>query len=413
MNSERLGLAETFVCVRSGPRGTLPAPQIQAPGDSAVLAGRDVLGLPRPAPARPPPSPCPFCSASPRRCHATAAGGDSCLVLAPTRELACANRRQFPRLRPQHRPAARGRLRRRRRASAGAGALNAGVDVLVATPGRLLDLMQQGFVDLRASKSWCSTRPTGCSTWASSTTCGGSWPSRRSGRRCSSRPPCRPTSSHLADAMAPRPGRLHGRAALSLRRTRSSSPSSSSTGQESSRCWRIGCTQTRLDADARLHADQARRRPRRRGCSARPASRPTPSTATRANRPGSARCPRSRTPQPAVLVATDIAARGHRRRRHLPRDQLRSCPTIAEMLRPPHRPHGRAGAAGWPFPSAIGAERATLQAIERLTRQTLFVEAHPTGAAKTQGDRAAGPPSFRPRRAKRPAAFGPRSRPRS
>ena len=53
-------------------------------------------------------------------------------------------------------------------------ALQRGADIVVACPGRLWDLMNQGFV---------STRPTGCSTWASSTTCGALRPScRRSGR---------------------------------------------------------------------------------------------------------------------------------------------------------------------------------------------------------------------------------------
>jgi predicted component of type VI protein secretion system len=52
-------------------------------------------------------------------------------------------------------------------------ALRAGIDVLVATPGRLLDLAGQGLVDLNRSRSSSSTRPTACSTWASSTTSGG------------------------------------------------------------------------------------------------------------------------------------------------------------------------------------------------------------------------------------------------
>ena len=47
-------------------------------------------------------------------------------------------------------------------------ALANGVDVLVATPGRLLDLMQSGAVGSTRSKSSCSTKPTACSTWASS-----------------------------------------------------------------------------------------------------------------------------------------------------------------------------------------------------------------------------------------------------
>jgi ATP-dependent RNA helicase RhlE len=46
-------------------------------------------------------------------------------------------------------------------------ALARGVDVLVATPGRLLDLMGQGFVHLDRIEVF---KPIACSTWASSTT---------------------------------------------------------------------------------------------------------------------------------------------------------------------------------------------------------------------------------------------------
>jgi hypothetical protein len=59
--------------------------------------------------------------------------------------------------------------------------LKRGVDVLVATPGRLLDLMGEGRADLREGRrSSSSTRPTACSTWASSTT------SSASSNRCRS-----------------------------------------------------------------------------------------------------------------------------------------------------------------------------------------------------------------------------------
>jgi ATP-dependent RNA helicase RhlE len=48
--------------------------------------------------------------------------------------------------------------------------LRRGCDMLVATPGRLLDLHQQGAVSSSGSSAWCWTRRTACSTWASSTT---------------------------------------------------------------------------------------------------------------------------------------------------------------------------------------------------------------------------------------------------
>ncbi len=43
-------------------------------------------------------------------------------------------------------------------------------ELLTATPGRLLDLMNQGLVKLARSRTSSSTKPIACSTWASSTT---------------------------------------------------------------------------------------------------------------------------------------------------------------------------------------------------------------------------------------------------
>ena len=62
--------------------------------------------------------------------------------------------------------------------------LRRGVDILVATPGRLLDHVQQRTRrPLRASRSWSSTKPTACSTWASSATSARSSPCCRSSGR--------------------------------------------------------------------------------------------------------------------------------------------------------------------------------------------------------------------------------------
>ena len=77
-----------------------------------------------------------------------------------------------------------------------------GVDILVATPGRLIDLIEQRYLTSARSRSSSSTRPTRCSTSASSTRSSrSSGCCRRSARPCSSRRPCRrrsrswPTSS--------------------------------------------------------------------------------------------------------------------------------------------------------------------------------------------------------------------------
>ena len=39
-------------------------------------------------------------------------------------------------------------------------ALKAGVDIIVATPGRLMDHMRHDVGDFCACRCWCSTRPT-------------------------------------------------------------------------------------------------------------------------------------------------------------------------------------------------------------------------------------------------------------
>ncbi len=44
--------------------------------------------------------------------------------------------------------------------------LRGGADVVVATPGRLLDLVDHNALTLAAQTCWCWTRPTACWTWA-------------------------------------------------------------------------------------------------------------------------------------------------------------------------------------------------------------------------------------------------------
>lgn len=45
-----------------------------------------------------------------------------------------------------------------------------GVDVVIATPGRLKDLVDDRKLKLTETRCWCSTRPTACSIWDSSAT---------------------------------------------------------------------------------------------------------------------------------------------------------------------------------------------------------------------------------------------------
>jgi ATP-dependent RNA helicase RhlE len=44
--------------------------------------------------------------------------------------------------------------------------LRGGAEVVVATPGRLLDLVDHNALKLDAVACWCWTKPTACWTWA-------------------------------------------------------------------------------------------------------------------------------------------------------------------------------------------------------------------------------------------------------
>ena len=62
-------------------------------------------------------------------------------------------------------------MRRRRRCAARLASLEHGAHIVVGTPGRIMDHLERGSLDAgRAATRWCSTKPTACSTWASSTT---------------------------------------------------------------------------------------------------------------------------------------------------------------------------------------------------------------------------------------------------
>ena len=115
----------------------------------------------------PAPDPAPAARTKPR-------GATRALVLTPTRELAAQILEDLNDL-AVHTPLTAAAVF----GGVGMGpqehAFRSGVDVIVATPGRLLDHFQSPYAQARRrSRSWCSTRPTGCSTWASCPTSGGS-----------------------------------------------------------------------------------------------------------------------------------------------------------------------------------------------------------------------------------------------
>jgi len=149
MSFEQMGLAAQMLRAVAGQGYTIPTP-VQSQAIPHVLSGRDLLAcaqtgtgktaafalpiLQRLSQAGPPPRV--------GRCIRA-------LVLAPTRELAVQITQSFQ---------AYGRFTALRVAAVFGGvaqgpqvrALEQGLDILVATPGRLLDLMNQGWVDLSA-----------------------------------------------------------------------------------------------------------------------------------------------------------------------------------------------------------------------------------------------------------------------
>jgi len=148
MKFEDLGLAESLVrSVRT--EGYHTATEIQAAAIPPILAGRDLLGCAQTGTGKT----AAFALPTLHRLGSvdTRLNGRGrkvrALVLAPTRELALQIGESFKTY---------GRHTGLRAAVIYGGvgqspqvrALNGGVDILVATPGRLLDLMQQGFVDL-------------------------------------------------------------------------------------------------------------------------------------------------------------------------------------------------------------------------------------------------------------------------
>ena len=158
-------------CAPRPSAATLEPTPIQAAAIPAVLAGRDVLGLGADR------------LRQDRRFRAAAAAATAqgrlapstrtrpatrALVLVPTRELAAQVGEVFRLPGAPPRAAAQGGhgLRRRLDQSADDG-LRGGADIVVATPGRLLDLVDHNALRLDGRcKRWCSTKPTACWTSA-------------------------------------------------------------------------------------------------------------------------------------------------------------------------------------------------------------------------------------------------------
>ena len=145
MTFNELRLAEPLVRAVTDHGYVVPTP-IQTQAIPAALAGRDVLGCAQTGTGKT----AAFCLPILHRLAGHAQGrSPRALILCPTRELAAQiheSIRSYGVHAPLRCAVVVGGVSQSRQTRA----LRGGVDVLIATPGRLLDLMNQGFVDLRA-----------------------------------------------------------------------------------------------------------------------------------------------------------------------------------------------------------------------------------------------------------------------
>ena len=295
------------VSARLAARGITEPFAIQRLVIADVLAGRDVLaksptGLGQDARLRGPDRR----RASSRRPRARAA-----LVLAPTRELAAPDRRRDARRSPRARGLERRRRLRRRRLREAGPRGRAAPHILVATPGRLEDLLARRAVTLDARRD---PRPRRGRPHARHGLPPGRRPHRRAraratARRCSSPPrsTARPAASpreYTHDAVAPR-----ARAAAEPRRRRSSTASSRVEHERQARRARRRAARRRATSRSSSCAPSAAPTGSS-SASAAPASTPSRCTATSPSASARRRSPRFEAGTVDTLVATDVAARG-------------------------------------------------------------------------------------------------------
>jgi len=148
MKFEDLGLAEPLLRAVAA-LGYPTTTRIQAAAIPSIMERRDVLGCAQTGTGKTAAFALPTLQRLMRReCRVNGRGRKiRTLVLAPTRELAlqiCESFQAYGRYTAVRQAAIYGGVGQ----SPQVRALNNGIDVLIATPGRLLDLMQQGFVDL-------------------------------------------------------------------------------------------------------------------------------------------------------------------------------------------------------------------------------------------------------------------------
>ena len=299
------------------------------------------------------------------------------------------DRRILRHLRPPRSPEPHRRLRRRRPEPAGAGpgarrrrpGRHAGPP---ARPDRTGHMSSS-----TASRPSCSTRPTACSTWASSTTCGASSPAAEAAPDAAVLRHHAGGGDRSSPTAAARPGTRRGDAGRRRRPSASSSACCSSRRRTSAHCWPSCCRTTSIEralvfTRTKHGANRVAEQLDEAGVRA---------DAIHGNKSQNARqraLEDFRAGKVRVLVATDIAARGIDVDGITPRDQLRPAERAGE-LRPSHRPHrARRGHEASPSRSATPRSARILRDIEKTIRQPVPVDQdHPFHAAHIANGRQA------------------------
>ena len=170
MSFDTFGLHRTLLRAIQTLGYTDPTP-IQQAAIPAVFTGRDVIGCAQTGTGKTAAYLLPVL----HRLLQNATPGPRVLVVLPTRELAVqvdTQRRELTSRTSLRGTAIHGGVP----FAPQAHALRANVDVVAATPGRLLDHLARPLHGVIECRCWCSMRPIACLIWAFCRTCGGSCP---------------------------------------------------------------------------------------------------------------------------------------------------------------------------------------------------------------------------------------------
>jgi ATP-dependent RNA helicase RhlE len=401
MKFEELGLAETLLRAVRAEGYTTPT-RIQAAAIPPVLEGRDVLGCAQTGTGKTAAFALPALQRLGSAASQTGRRATRTLVLAPTRELAIQIGESFR---------AYGRHTGLRHAVIYGGvgqhpqvrALRAGVDILIATPGRLLDLMQQGFVDLKHVEILVldeADRMLDMGFIHDLRRIVAKVPTQRQTLLFSATMPRE--IRQLADQWLRDPVDVRvdpvSRTADTVRQSVVFVEQPNKIRMLKHWLETTAWTRTIVFTRTKRRADMVAKLLRKAGVAA---------DAFHADKSQSARqrtLERFKSPKPLVLVATDIAARGldidsvsHVINYDLPVDAENYVHRIGRT--------GRAGADGVALSFCDTGERSHLHAIQRLTKQTLSIEKQPDhlpAAPAIAAQPAASRQENRPARSKRP-----------